>query len=259
MSNKHFHIWEGIYDHFPEDHTDTVFESDRWVNALRKRSLQLLEELEGGEAISSLTLIHENPLPPAVALLATSVDTPIRVLDFGGGIGNSFFPLVKSLPTSDFVEYHVIETPAICGLGSEVYKEICNLHFHDELPRDIKNFDIIHAGNSLHYVADWRKLLEKFTFYEPRLIMLSGLNAGDIETFVTYQNYYGSKIPVWFWDIGEIIEAFRNLDYSLIYKSLLESSYLGKVQPLPMGNFPPRYRLRRKCNLIFRSCADVGK
>jgi hypothetical protein len=96
-------------------------------------------------------------------------------------------------------------------------------------------------------------LLEKFASYEPRLIMLSGLNAGDIETFVTYQNYYGSKIPVWFWNVREIIGALRNLDYNLIYKSLLESSYLGKVQPLPMGNFPPEYRLKRKCNLIFLS------
>jgi hypothetical protein len=83
--------------------------------------------------------------------------------------------------------------------------------------------------------------------------MLSGLNAGDIETFVTYQNYYDSKIPVWFWNIHEIIEALRNLDYNLIYKSLLESSYLGKLQPLPMENFPPEYRLKRKCNLIFLS------
>jgi putative methyltransferase (TIGR04325 family) len=253
MSNTDFCIWEGIYDHFPEDYTDRVFESDRWVKALRKRSVQLLDGLEEGETISSHTLIHEHPLPPVVALLAASVDIPIRVLDFGGGIGNSFFSLVKSLPTFDLVEFHVIETPAVCRLGRDVFKKIHNLHFHDELPSDFKKFDVVHAGNSFHYIADWRMMLEKYAGYKPRIIMLSGLNAGDIETFVTYQNYYGSKIPVWFWNIREIIEAFRNLDYSLIYQSLLESSYLGKVQPLPMGNFPTQYQLKRKCNLIFRS------
>jgi putative methyltransferase (TIGR04325 family) len=253
MSNKDFYIWEGIYDRFPEEYTDRVFESERWVNTLRKRSAQLLDELQEDGTISSHTLIHEHPLPPVVALLASSVDTPVRVLDFGGGIGNSFFPLVKSLPTFDLVEFHVIETVAICRLSREVYKKFHNLHFHDELPREIKKFDIVHAGNSLHYIEDWRMMLEKYARYEPRLIMLSGLNAGDIETYVTYQNYYGSKIPVWFWNIREIIEALRNLDYKLIYQSLLESSYLGKVQPLPMGNFPPQYRLKQKCNLIFRS------
>jgi putative methyltransferase (TIGR04325 family) len=253
MSNKDFCIWEGIYDHFPEDYIDRVFESERWVDTLRKRSLQLLNELEGGKTISAHTLIHEHPLPPVVALLAALVDTPIRILDFGGGTGNSFIPLIKSLPTSDLVEFHVLETPAICQLGREVYKKFHNLHFHDKLPRDVKKFDVVHAGNSLHYVADWRMMLGQFACYEPRFIMLSGLNAGDIETFVTYQNYYGSKIPVWFWNVREIIGALRDLDYNLIYKSLLESSYLGKEQPLPMGNFPPQYRLKRKCNLIFLS------
>ena len=253
MSNKEFCIWEGIYDHFPEDYIDRVFESERWVNSLRKQSFQLLNELEGRGTISAHTLIHEHPLPPVVALLAAFVDTPIRILDFGGGIGNSFVSLIKSLPTSDLVEFHVLETPAICQLGREVYEKFHNLHFHDELPRDVKKFDVVHAGNSLHYIADWRTMLGHFACYEPRFIMLSGLNAGDIETFVTYQNYYGSKIPVWFWNVREIIRALRNLDYNLIYKSLLESSYLGKVQPLPMGNFPPQYRLKRKCNLIFLS------
>ena len=253
MNNKDFFIWEGIYDHFPEDYIDRVFESERWVNSLRERSLRLLNEIEGGGTISAHTLVHEHPLPPVVALLAAWVDTPIRILDFGGGTGSSFVSLIKSLPTSDLVEFHVLETPAVCQLGREVYKKFRNLHFHDELPRDIKKFDVVHAANSLHYVADWRMMLGQFACYEPRFIMLSGLNAGDIETFVSYQNYYGSKIPVWFWNVREIIGALENLDYNLIYKSLLETSYLGKVQPPPMGNFPPQYQLKRKCNLIFLS------
>jgi putative methyltransferase (TIGR04325 family) len=253
MSNDDFYIWEGIYDHFPEDYSDRVFESERWVNTLKKRSAQLLDELEGDGTISSQTLIHEDPLPPVIGLLASLAPAPIRILDFGGGIGSAFVSLVKSLPASDLVEFHILETPAVCRLGREVYKKISNLNFHEKLPQDLKKFDVVHAGYSLHYIKDWRMMLEKYARYEPRLIILSGLNAGDIATFVTYQNYYGSKIPVWFWNVHEIVGALKNLDYDLIYKSLLESSYLGKFQPLPMGNFPPEYRLKRKCNLIFLS------
>jgi len=139
-----------------------------------------------------------------------------------------------------------------------VYHEFHNLFFHHDLPCDIEEFDVVHAGSSLHYVADWRVMLGQFASYEPRLIVLSGLTAGDIETFVTYQNYYGSKIPVWFWNVREITDAAMDLGYTLIYKSLLAFSYLGKIQPLPMENFPPEYRLRRKCNLIFmpNNCSD---
>jgi hypothetical protein len=96
-------------------------------------------------------------------------------------------------------------------------------------------------------------MVKKFTEYEPFYIMLSGLTAGDIKTFVTQQNYYGYKIPVWFWNINEVINELKKLDYELIYKSLLASDYLGKRQKLPMKNFPQKYRLPRKCNLIFKS------
>lgn len=88
-------------------------------------------------------------------------------------------------------------------------------------------------------------ILEKFASYQPRRTILSGLTAGDIKTFVTYQNYY-TKIPVWFWNVDEIIDVMNDLEYKLIYKSLLASKYLGEVQPLPMENFPLEYRLMRK-------------
>jgi hypothetical protein len=80
-------------------------------------------------------------------------------------------------------------------------------------------------------------MLGQFACYQRRFIMLSCLNAGDIETFVTYQNYYGSKIPVWFWNIREIIEAFRNLDYSLIYQSLFGIILFRKGTTAAHGEF----------------------
>ena len=246
MSKKNLHIWEGIYDHFPSDDSGGIFESDRWLN-----SLPNFPPVQSREILSPHSLIHEYPLAPVVATLMVSSEAPIRVLDFGGGLGNSFFPLIASLPAPELVEFHVVETSTICRHGRERYEEYHNLHFHEVLPRDENGFDIVHTAAALHYVEDWRKILGKFAAYKPRFILLFGLTAGEIKTFATYQNYYGSKVPVWFWNVNEIIDAMKGLGYELTYKSLLASSYLGEVQPLPMENFPVDYRLERKCNLMF--------
>lgn len=253
MSNNDFDIWEGIYDKFPDETSESVWNSEQWVDSLTERSLSDLSEFRKAGTISTQTLVHEYPLAPAAALLAAEADTNIRILDFGGGQGSSFLQLITSLPDPNIVEFHIIESVAVCQRARQVYHEFDNLYFHNEMPHGNDKFDIVHAGSSLHYVADWRTILKEFVSYKPRLLILSGLTAGDIETFVTSQNYYGSKIPVWFWNVNEVISAVESLSYSLIYKSVLASSYLGKIQPLPMENFPPKYRLERKCNLMFAS------
>jgi len=251
MSKKYFHIWEGIFERFPEEDNNKVWDSDRWVNTLGEQSLSNLNEFNKRGTISTHTLIHDYPLPIVVALLAAELTKPVRVLDFGGGLGSSFYPLITSLPSTDLVEFHIVESSAICRRGRDVFQKFPNIYFYKILPKHIKKFDLVHTASSLHYVSDWYTMIKKLTSYEPRYIMLSGLNAGDIKTFVTYQNYYDSKIPVWFWNIHEIIDALKDFGYKLIYKSLFASSYIGKIQEAPMENFPKEYRLRRKCNLIF--------
>ena len=246
-SDEFFNIWEGIFDQFPESDPELVFESEQWVNR-QQSPINNDEE----ETISTHTLIHEYPLAPIVAQLASELDNPLKILDFGGGAGSSFLPLIRSLPEPGVVEFHVVESSAICQRGRAIYNNFKNIYFHQSLPRRIKKFDLVHAAASLHYISDWRYMIAKFSEYEPYYIMLSGLTAGDIKTFVTYQNYYKSKIPVWFWNINEVINELRQVSYKLIYKSLLASTYLGKKQKLPMKNFPSEYRLPRKCNLLFK-------
>jgi putative methyltransferase (TIGR04325 family) len=246
-------VWDGIIDSFPESEADHVWDSERWVTSVFK-ALSLPGTSGGADktAPSELSLVHEYPLPPIAALLATyKTDLPLRILDFGGGSGNSFMACMNSLSDPQKIEYHIVEGKRICEKGREIYVNFNNVYYHDFLPVCENRFHIVHIAAALHYIRDWRELLKQLLNYQPDVLMLNALNAGDIKTFVSFQNYYGEKIPVWFWNISEVTEYVQSLNYQLIYKSLLEFSFLGKIQPLPMQNFPPEYRLARKCNLIF--------
>ncbi len=251
MSNENFHIWEGIYERFPEETNGSAWDSDRWVDSLVEDVLPEIENIDSQCSISSNTIVRNYPLGPIIALLTKQKAEPVRVLDFGGGLASTFPSVAASLPNPELVRFEIVESKPICLRGRQVYEKFDNVIFHEHLPSDGEKFDVIHAGSSLHYVQDWQGILKRFTDFNPSLVMLSGLMAGDIKTFVTYQNYYESKCPVWFWNIGDIINALDDLGCKLIYKSLLASRYLGKEQPLPMNNFPAEYRLNRKCNLIF--------
>ena len=146
------------------------------------------------------------------------------------------------------MHYTIVESQKLCLAGGALFADHPELSFSETLPDE--SYDVVHAGASLHYVRDWRRMLQRFV-QMGKWIVLSGLTAGDIPTFVTRQNYYGQFVPVWFWNVDEVISVLANLGAKLAYKSLLASEYQGEFRELPMDNFPDGYRLNRKCNLIF--------
>ncbi len=237
-------IWDGIGEVFPPaPETPAAFHSERWLAAQRE-AVESARAAVGREHPSTMT--DTSPLP---ALLAPLVDRgePLSVLDFGGGAG-ALYPTLEDCLPGAAIDLHVVETTAVCALGRELFGAD-GPTFHDALPSG--RFDVVHAASSLHYVADWRGMLARFVALEPRLLVLAGLTAGDIPTFVTHQVYYGARIPVWFFDRRAVIGAMAALGYRLIYRSLLDCPYLGERGPLPMDHFPPSHRLDRKCNLAF--------
>lgn len=253
--NQDRKIWDGIFNEFPESQADEVWNSDRWTSSV----FDSLNIPDPAAALSGLSFhdsstVHEYPLPPIVALLAGNKEhPPLRILDFGGGGGHAYLSCITSVPDANRIEYHIVESRGVCEKGRKAYSEYENIIYHQALPLDGKGFDLVHVAASLHYIQDWRGLVKKLIDYNPKIVFLNALNAGNIKTFVTYQNYYRQKIPVWFWDVREILEFFESLNYSMIYKSILKFKFFGKFQPLPMKNFPLEYRLENKCNLMFQA------
>ena len=251
MNKENFHIWEGIHNSFPENTTENAWDSDTWVESQVSDVRPGIEQIKSACTLPGISIVHEYPLAPIVALLAEQKNDAVRILDFGGGLASSFPSIAASLPNPERVEFEVVESKPICQKGRQLYSAFANVAFHEHMPEPDRERDIIHAGSSLHYVRDWKAMLRRFADYQPTVVMLSGLMAGEIKTFASYQNYYGAKCPVWFWNVNDILDAMHELNFKLTYKSLLASRYLGKVQSLPMDNFPVEYRLDRKCNLVF--------
>lgn len=173
------------------------------------------------------------------------------MLDFGGGLATSFPALLASLTSLDGLEFHVVESKGVCEKAQDdlVFSENAKLFFHTELPGG--KFDVIHAARSFQYVDDWKGLLHSFVQLRPKYLILAGVLAGDIEPFVSLQNYYGYKIRVRFLNFKELVSETEHLGFRLIYKSLHISKRLGKEGPLPMDNFPAERRIVHPCQLLF--------
>ena len=247
-----FNVWEGIYDSWEEaPGDDDVFDDNVWLDKVNRRAKDTLAEYRRPAILSPVTRVRDYILPVAASMVCSSSKGDLKVLDFGGGMAASYFPLISSLPNSSNIEFHIIEGKEICIKSKGILGDFKKLYFHEKLPKISHSFDIVHAGSSIQYVHDWKSLLANFIDYCPQLLILEDLMAGDVETFITLQNYYGKKIRSWFLNINEIIQAVEQLNYKLIYKTQFTHDILGKVGPLPMENFSPPYRLDYGSHLMF--------
>lgn len=252
MSIEKAKVWEGVYASFAEARAEhDVFEGATWLDKIEARARGLIALTQTPSTIAPVAVTSDYALPYVAALSARG-DRPLRVLDFGGGAGTSFLPLVEMLPAQLPLEFHVIENEAVCKLGAELYAGDQRILFRDSL-RDMNEvYDIVHCGSSLHYVDDWKGLLVRFAALRPQFMIFADLPAADNKTFVTVQLYYERRIPVRFWNLKEFCSFVESLGYEIVLKARYQGYYAQRGAELPTDHFEADHRLTYISQLIFR-------
>lgn len=240
-------IWSGVFKNFEEAIGDQdVFEDSIWLEKQVYQAKINIEQANSKGTISELAITSEYSLPMVAATIAQP-DQKIRILDFGGGLGSSFLPLKAMLPQNQPLDFIVIENDAICEQGKMLFIDEKQITFLNRIPSNEK-FDIIHLGSSFHYVDDWIEHLRLFSLMLPKYLIFADLPAGDIDTFITIQNYYDRKIPVRFWNLSEFIDEVNKLGLRLVMKARYYNNYLSY-----MNSFDSDHRLNYFSQLIFKS------
>lgn len=252
MNNK-FKIWEGIYYSFEEAEafvTGKGFSGDIYNDRTLNSAKECLDSLKNGKPIPSFHKQRSNMLPPVVAMMLSKQSySPLRILDFGGGLGIGYLTLIESIPDHTCgIDYTIVEVPEICEVSKKLYKNE-ELLFISKLPSE-GSYDLVHSASVLQYIEPWKDILKDFSNFGPQYILLSDVFAGNVPTFVTLQKYYDSKIKHWFFNLDEYLAAFRELGYQLIMKSYVTSKRNGVDDLLQMDNFPQRYRIEQTLHLL---------
>lgn len=240
-------IWSGVFSAFQEiTGLKESLEGPVWLAEQIDQAERALEKIKTKDVISKLAETSDYVLPAIAAALMSHRDEPLRILDFGGGLASSYLPMRAMLSDDLRMNFAIVENKEICEAGRNLFASDPQVTFLAEMPKGVR-FDIVHAGSSMHYVDDWIGLLGNFAELQPDILIFADLPAGDIDTFVTSQNYYGRKIPVRFWNIAEFIQNVEKTGYKLQLKSRYRTNYLDA-----MKFFDESYRLNYFAQLIFK-------
>ncbi len=250
-SKEQFKIWEGVFATFAETGADgSAFADDIWTKKLIERTERAKALSKGGAAIAPVTETRDYALPFIAAAIARR-DTPLRILDFGGGVGTSFIPLVQMLPSDQPIEFVVVENETICSIGKRLLAGDSRIQFQSQLPAG-QQFDIVHCGSSIEYVDDWQGMLSRLSDYEANFLLFVNLPAADNKSFVTAQNYYGKRIPVHFWNHHEFVSQVGDCGYELVLKSQFRGYWRNTYPDIPTEHFESEYQAKYFSQLVFR-------
>jgi putative methyltransferase (TIGR04325 family) len=252
---KPFYIWEGVYDSFQAASAASVglgFGGEVYGKRSHLAAQECLAALNAGQPIPQFHKQRSTFLPCSVAMMLSG-NTSIRVLDFGGGLGIGYMTLAESISNDlENVDYFILEVPEVSAVGKVLLEE--RVTYLPDFPFG-QTFDFIHAASSFQYIEHWKDLIEKFSLLSPKYILLSDVFAGSINSFVSLQNYYGSKIPHWFLNLQDLLDAFEKHGYRLMMKSYTTSRRLDVEDALPMDNFPEALRLPQSLHLLLKAKA----
>lgn len=249
MKSQLFSVWEGVYDSFKEADGDLdAFDSSLWLNKQKERINIALEDYKQNNFVSK-----DYPLSIIVAMLLSFSKNSISILDFGGGMGLQYLDMIAKIPESENkIDYYVIDGKASIDNRPDEINQFKKLYFLSDVNNVNKKIDIIHIGNTLQYIEDWKNLLLTLNNkFKPKYFVFSALLVGDIQTFVSHQIFYDKNIPVTMLNMNEFKNVLQELFFENIYQTYFQVPILG-YNELPNFALPENFRLKHSYNMIFR-------
>ena len=144
------------------------------------QSPQTISTIEGSDPVVDkgtikLSFLGNRYLQVSSAILSglnpekMKLDSTIRVLDIGGGLGEYFFLLQSNLSNLKF-EWLILETPALCQLATSKHANSLGVSWTDTLNDKHQTFDIVLLSSVIQYVEKPFELIEMAIQKAPLLI-----------------------------------------------------------------------------------------
>lgn len=146
-------------------------------------------------------------------------DSPLRILDVGGGLGSFFVNLKASCPQLR-VDYTILDLPETAQQGQALFSEFADVNFIADFPEK-GQFDVLLFGSALQYFENYRETIERTLAYNPEIVILTDHPMGIVKTFVCAQvNMPDRVIPMMVFNVVQIVRIFEDLGYRLQMRTI---------------------------------------
>lgn len=163
------------------------------------------------------------PILGALMWVAHSKGGAVRVLDFGGSLGSTFFQHLGFLRAIPQLRWRVVEQPNFVDAG-RAHLQSDSLSFHEDLSEACSdgNPDFLLASSVLQYIAEPISMLNRLIDLQPHLFMLDRTcfdrraNRAVLKIQHVPASIYKASYPCWFLDELEVDSVIKSRGYELV-------------------------------------------
>jgi putative methyltransferase (TIGR04325 family) len=168
-------------------------------------------------------IVYSWPILASLNWAAAEASGKLRVLDFGGALGTSYFQNKKFIDHLSEVCWHIVEQPNLAELGNKHLKNE-SLSFSSNIEDAFRFFhpNFVLLSSVLQYVKDPFEVIANLASRDVPVIALDRtpfLNE-DKKTFIQKQSVpsqiYSASYPCYLFNENEITTAFRIYGYQLV-------------------------------------------
>lgn len=243
MSNKNY-IWNGIYNSWPTlIRSDEFYSSEVWLSRANSKLLDYLERRKNNNFVP----ITSSNLPAVMS------DQRIKsILHFGGSSGWQYLYLLDTAYVENLKKYTILETKKTVSYFREniILSEGVGVFYTDNLEK-IETHDLLYANSVLQYFPDLKYFVKIIQKSSPKKILIDDSFVGFFDTFYSLQFAYNFEIPCSFLNANFLIKTIKDLGYQLDFNIPFLSPIQGKIDILPMMNFPLDLRIDYPRSFLF--------
>ncbi|MEW5838435.1 MAG: methyltransferase, TIGR04325 family [Pseudomonadota bacterium] len=180
------------------------------------------------------------PILAMLSRVALSDGGRLSVLDFGGGLGSSYFQCRDFLRPVAQVSWTVVEQPNLAKIGREDIARD-DLRFYDDLDLALKeqNPNVFIFSGVLQYLPNPWSILSRATSTGAKFLIIDrhpcSINNEKITVQVIPSHIYAASYPCWIFDCA----AMKN---KLLSNYELLAEWIGKDPPIRGHNKEAEYR-----------------
>ena len=218
------HGWFGDYKTWEEaENVSTGYDAYEIIQKVRESTLKV----KNGTAIYERdSVIFEEiqyswPILAGLMFASAIHGGAIKVLDFGGSLGTTYFQNKKFLDKLQDVSWNIVEQKHFVDIGKTNFEDK-KLKFYYDIESCIKQEspNVLLLSSVLQYIEKPYELLDKLLKNNFEIILIDRTSFSKTKQKIKLQvvppKIYRASYPCWFFDELEFSDYFRKNDYEII-------------------------------------------
>jgi putative methyltransferase (TIGR04325 family) len=152
------------------------------------------------------------PVLAGLLWISSRYDNRLKVIDFGGSLGSSYFQNVGFLKHLKQLDWNVVEQKKFVECGRDLFQD-GSLHFNETIEEAAKGSltHVFFASSSIQYIEDPYSLIEKIMGLEFPYIIIDMARLLPDSDRITVQKVrpgiYDASYPAWFLNEKKLLET----------------------------------------------------